>query len=333
MAILFCGIVFATYTRVNVSEEGLHLMAGVYKCVAKIAETFVFVYLGMACVRMDKVGLFTGTVWRLAAIAILACFIGRLHIFVGSYLTNRSRDASSDPPPISLGYQIIMWLSGLRGGVAFAIAAVSWKHMDFPMQCGGFPLEHCGDDDWWESNPVPNDSTAVLQMTMIVALFTIFVLGGSMATVARLCGAVYEPGASPAKLRMDNKPAPLLHFKTSPALRKRVERSHSWLVRCLTHEEDYEHVFIDQDEALDRFIGRGSVHYVSRRPSPPQRAKSHGALPGVPSMLPESLLDDSSGRDSALREPGYQPPAAPSSTRSSGAGGLWQPSTSGRRSV
>ena len=35
--------------------------------------------------------------------------------------------------------------------------------MDFPMQCGGFPLEHCGDGDWWESNPVPNDSTAVLQ--------------------------------------------------------------------------------------------------------------------------------------------------------------------------
>ena len=29
VAILFCGIVFATYTRVNVSEEGLTLMAGV----------------------------------------------------------------------------------------------------------------------------------------------------------------------------------------------------------------------------------------------------------------------------------------------------------------
>ena len=45
------GMVFATYTRINVPEDGLLLMAGAYKCVAKIAETFVFVYLGMAFVR------------------------------------------------------------------------------------------------------------------------------------------------------------------------------------------------------------------------------------------------------------------------------------------
>ena len=32
-------------------------------------------------------------------------------------------------------------------------------------------------------------------------------------------------------------------------------------------------ISLDQDEALDRFIGRGSVHYVSRRPSPPQRSR------------------------------------------------------------
>ena len=75
----------------------------------------------------DQVGLFTGTVWRLSAVAIFACLIGRLHIFLASHLTNRTREANSDPPPISFGYQTIMWLSGLRGGVAFAIAAVSWK--------------------------------------------------------------------------------------------------------------------------------------------------------------------------------------------------------------
>jgi hypothetical protein len=35
---------------------------------------------------------------------------------------------------------------------------------------------------------------------MIVAVFTIFVLGGSMATVARICGAVHGPGKSPKRL-------------------------------------------------------------------------------------------------------------------------------------
>ena len=163
---------------------------------------------------------------------------------------------------------------------------------------------------------------------------------------------------------MDNKPAPLLHFKTSPALRKRVEkcaprldlrlnleprfeptspwrrwelvtataaggRSHSWLVRCLTHEEDYEHVFIDQNEALDRFIGRGSVPVISRRPSPPQRAKSHGTLPGADllALLPESLGDGVGRETCSSGEASYRPPAPPPS------GGLWQPSTSARRSA
>ena len=54
VAILFSGMVFATYVRVNVSDDGLLLMAGTYKCVAKIAETFVFVYLGMAFARPSR---------------------------------------------------------------------------------------------------------------------------------------------------------------------------------------------------------------------------------------------------------------------------------------
>eukprot|EP00966_Prymnesium_polylepis_P223825 5178458-Prymnesium_polylepis.1 len=154
-------------------------MAGVYKCVAKIAETFVFVNLGMACVRMDAVGVFTGTVWRLSAFGLLAILLGRLHVFGFAALTNAARTPESDPPPISAGSQLILWLSGLRGGVAFAIAAVSWNHVDFPQQCGGFPeWEHCGDGTGTSRTSlksyVPNDSTALLQMTIIVAVCTIF---------------------------------------------------------------------------------------------------------------------------------------------------------------
>ncbi|KAL1529542.1 hypothetical protein AB1Y20_000487 [Prymnesium parvum] len=262
VAILFCGIVFATYTRVNVSKEGIALMAGVYKCVAKIAETFVFVYLGMACGRMDDVGLFTGAVWRLSAVAVVACLLGRLHVFVGSRIANCFRDVNSDPPTIEPAEQVVMWLSGLRGGVAFAIAAVSFEHMDFPEQCGGFPREHCGDGDFWEHSQVPNDSTAVLQMTMLVAVFTIFVFGGCMPMIARVCGVVLPQEANRATARtvMDNRPSPLLHSNTPPQLRARVEESHSWFVRFLTHEEDYTSSLKgEQERTHDRFIGRGSV--------------------------------------------------------------------------
>ncbi|KAL3933231.1 MAG: hypothetical protein SGPRY_000374 [Prymnesium sp.] len=261
VAILFCGIIFATYTRVNVSQEGIGLMAGVYKCAAKIAETFVFVYLGMSCARMDDVGLFTGAVWKLSGVAIIACFVGRLHIFIASSLTNRFRNKKSDPPPISFLEQLVMWLSGLRGGVAFAIAAVSFSNMDFPEQCGGLD-GHCGDGDFWESTEVRNDSTAVLQMTMIIAVFTIFTLGGSMASIARLCGVVLPAAAGETlvQLTMDNKPSALFASTTSPVLRARVERSHSWFVRFLTHEEDFTSYIIgEQESTSDRFIGRGSI--------------------------------------------------------------------------
>ena len=67
----------------------VHDCVVVRRCIAKIAETFVFVYLGMACVRMAKIGMFNGTVWRLSTFGIIGCFLGRLHIFVGSWVTDR----------------------------------------------------------------------------------------------------------------------------------------------------------------------------------------------------------------------------------------------------
>ena len=48
VTILFCGMVMATYTRYNFSSEAVELTARAYKCVALLAETYVFVYLGMA---------------------------------------------------------------------------------------------------------------------------------------------------------------------------------------------------------------------------------------------------------------------------------------------
>ena len=327
VAILFCGMVFATYTRVNVSEPGLQLMAGTFKCIAKIAETFVFVYLGMACVRMAKIGLFAGTVWRLAGFGILACFLGRLHIFLGSWLVNRSRTPSSVPPPISGESMLIMWLSGLRGGVAFAIAVVLYKDHAFPDHCGGRAFGRAAVKDC-RGESVTNDATAILQMTMLIAVFTTFCLGGLMPTLARHCdilvgeGSPSQPSSrelsthggssctpslenGSSKNVLDNKAAPLLHAKTAGALLSRtspvgssltvrhVEESHSWLVRFLTHEENYTYLAEEQDQAGDRFIGRGSLHLDhvhssgtaamgrdahARRPAPLRRWKSHGSF-------------------------------------------------------
>ena len=90
----------------------------------------------------------------------------------------------SKPPPISNAYMFAMWFSGLRGGVAFALAAVSFAHKDFDTSCGGMAtaerrastMDHCDEG--------MTDSLAILQTTLIIASFTIFVFGGAITDLA-----------------------------------------------------------------------------------------------------------------------------------------------------
>ena len=49
-----------------------------------------------------------------------------------------------------------MWWSGLRGGVAFALASVSFSHDDFPAACGGIRPGH----PQWEHCDGTSDSAA-----------------------------------------------------------------------------------------------------------------------------------------------------------------------------
>lgn len=46
VAILFCGIVMASYTRSNLSHHARELTTEMFECLAAIAEAFVFNYLG-----------------------------------------------------------------------------------------------------------------------------------------------------------------------------------------------------------------------------------------------------------------------------------------------
>ena len=127
--------------------------------------------------------IFLHTTMKLVGVAILACFVGRLHIYIGSFGTNLCRKEDSKPPPISGAYMFAMWFSGLRGGVAFALSAVSFAHKDFDTPCGGMAtaksvihMDHCDEG--------MTDSLAILQTTLIIASFTIFVFGGAITDLA-----------------------------------------------------------------------------------------------------------------------------------------------------
>jgi sodium/hydrogen exchanger 8 len=189
VTILFCGMIMAQYTRNCFSENAKILASQVYKVMAVVAETFVFVYLGMAAFAFP---IFNHPSMMLVLIALAACFVGRLHIYIGSWGTNAMRKTDgSTMPPISPRYQFLMWFSGLRGGVAFAIASVGFAQRDFTSACGGLTeaqLEEAlaGRGAWvgYCDTPGMSDSLAVLQTTLIIAVFTIFVFGGLITEVA-----------------------------------------------------------------------------------------------------------------------------------------------------
>ena len=230
-----------------------------------------------------------------------------------------------------------MWLSGLRGGVAFAIAALSYKKLDFPQHCGGLAWEApwgggtsaAAADDCERNEVVSHDSLALLQMTTIIAVFTTFLLGGAMPTIAQRCGVMLpaelipkaldsaEEAAStigelsctgsaktsprPPTLQrgMSNRAEPLLYARGStcdslsvPLWRSAgalgdaqhdegsptsvrssipfIEQRHAWLVRFLTHEEDYQYL---ENEVEDRLIGRGGIYHanLANDSAPPRR--------------------------------------------------------------
>jgi len=203
--ILFCGIVMATYTRRNLSSAAAGFTRDLFEAVAKGAETFVFVYLGMAAFTYP---IFSNTVWPLAAVTLVACLIGRLHVFATAYVTNYSR-AHCHGSPTSVArparvltnkHSVCIWFSGLRGGVAFAIAAASYGDNDFRQNCGGWDdqaadaqlPQHCRGD--------LTDSLAILQATLLIAAFTILVFGSSARDVAVACRVMRTPESSHAPL-------------------------------------------------------------------------------------------------------------------------------------
>ena len=196
VTILFCGMIMAVYTRYNFSKDARILTAQAYKCVAMVAETYVFVYLGMAVFTFP---IFNATTWMLVVFALIACFIGRLHIYVGSWITNCFRSdtpAAGELPKISATYMFMMWFSGLRGGVAFALASVSFASRDFSDDCGGLSPEdkaassYCG-------HAGMSDSLAILQTTLIIATFTIFVFGGAITELAVAGGVLNKKVSEP----------------------------------------------------------------------------------------------------------------------------------------
>ncbi|KAF0303292.1 Sodium/hydrogen exchanger 8 [Amphibalanus amphitrite] len=154
MAILFCGIVMSHYTHFNLSPVTQITMQQTMRTLAFVAETCVFAYLGLAIFSFKHQVEPALVIWSL-----ILCLIGRaLNIFPLSILVNYFREHK-----ITRKMQAIMWFSGLRGAIAYALCL----HLEFETE-----KRH-----------------VLVTTTLIVVLCSILLLGGSTQPLLKYLSA------------------------------------------------------------------------------------------------------------------------------------------------
>jgi len=116
MAIFFQSIVLSHYNSYNLSSTAHVASEQIFSTLATIAETAVFLYMGMAV----STGRFRDYDVLFSVLALCFCVLGRLlNIFPLSWLANLCRSGSNR---ISGEMQCVLWFAGLRGAIAFALA-------------------------------------------------------------------------------------------------------------------------------------------------------------------------------------------------------------------
>ncbi|KAI4310991.1 hypothetical protein MLD38_035929 [Melastoma candidum] len=125
LTVFFCGIVMSHYTWHNVTESSRVTTKHVFATLSFIAETFIFLYVGMDALDIEKwrfVSNSPGTSIAVSSVLLALVLVGRAaFVFPLSFLANLSRKSSNET--ISFRQQVIIWWAGLmRGAVSMALA-------------------------------------------------------------------------------------------------------------------------------------------------------------------------------------------------------------------
>ncbi|XP_052337810.1 sodium/hydrogen exchanger 8 isoform X3 [Oncorhynchus keta] len=152
MSILFSGIVMSHYTHHNLSPVTQILMQQTLRSVAFMCETCVFAFLGLSIFSFPHKFELSFVIW-----CIVLVLVGRaVNIFPLSYLLNFFRDHKITPKMM-----FIMWFSGLRGAIPYALS----------LHLGLEPIEK---------------RQLIGTTTIIIVLFTILLLGSGTMPLIRI---------------------------------------------------------------------------------------------------------------------------------------------------
>ncbi|CAB1336078.1 unnamed protein product [Coregonus sp. 'balchen'] len=152
MSILFSGIVMSHYTHHNLSPVTQILMQQTLRSVAFMCETCVFAFLGLSIFSFPHKFELSFVIW-----CIVLVLVGRaVNIFPLSFLLNFFRDHKITPKMM-----FIMWFSGLRGAIPYALS----------LHLGLEPIEK---------------RQLIGTTTIIIVLFTILLLGSGTMPLIRI---------------------------------------------------------------------------------------------------------------------------------------------------
>ncbi|KAG5454746.1 Sodium/hydrogen exchanger 3 [Clonorchis sinensis] len=117
ISLIACGLIQAAYAFHNLERESVDVMHRLSRLVAEMSESVIFLYLGIE-------GLAGELVWHTGFIlwSVILCLVARaLVVICITAVVNRVR---VDGTKLSFAEQMILIYGGLRGAVAFALAAL-----------------------------------------------------------------------------------------------------------------------------------------------------------------------------------------------------------------
>ncbi|XP_047062805.1 sodium/hydrogen exchanger 2-like [Lolium rigidum] len=254
LTVFFCGIVMSHYTWHNVTESSRVTTKHAFATLSFIAETFLFLYVGMDALDIEK--------WKFASdspgksigvssILLGLVLVGRAaFVFPLSFLSNLTKKTPAEK--ISWRQQVVIWWAGLmRGAVSIALAYNKFTRAGHTQLHGNAIM-------------ITSTITVVLFSTMLFGMMTKplirFLLPASSS-------AISEP-SSPKSLH-----SPLLTSLIGSDLETAIPMVRPSSLRMLltkpTHTVHY--YWRKFDDALMRpmFGGRGFVPYTPGSPTDP----------------------------------------------------------------
>ncbi|CAD6216764.1 unnamed protein product [Miscanthus lutarioriparius] len=125
LTVFFCGIVMSHYTWHNVTESSRVTTKHAFATLSFIAETFLFLYVGMDALDMEKWEFASDSPGKsigISSILLGLVLVGRAaFVFPLSFLSNLTKKSPLEK--ITLRQQIVIWWAGLmRGAVSIALA-------------------------------------------------------------------------------------------------------------------------------------------------------------------------------------------------------------------